>query len=497
MRRVIGMLAALTLAGYAAAQAPFTIVRPADGARVREVVKFLFPKNSIPERGYVGIWVNGQFLQALVPSTSGEYAVFLLDTKKLHLPDGDLNVEAVLYEDLDRTSVIRDRSSVKLTLDNSSSIKIPANGLLLRYKFTPGTEYVYSVESRDSVSSISESQVARGSRAAELPLDAERFRYLVAVDNVYKTAKGRDALVRMQILPKAGQIRYSDGLVTPFDYAIMSLPDGKRRVYANEMASMYLRITDTGREVFGGASPAWPMEGSQGQGAMSHVYAAMPLPVLPEKRVSPGDSWQGPIVAGLVRESTLFSSRKVSFSVPARGDFLGVEWQNGVPCAKIKMSLSLGEATRQGAELARMGREFTDTKLELEELVWFALDRGIPVRIELNLTQDIKSDQVPNLGGFFNRGQGNQGNAPPRGLGMAPGDEDGGGFFMRMMAGVGQDQELGGGRLGGRRGGSQEDQGAGSPQGGFRQPRTGGGGTNQGGQQFVRIRMQQVYVLEK
>jgi len=497
MRRVIGLIAALTLAGYAAAQAPFTIVRPAEGARVREVVKFLFPKNSIPERGYVGIWVNGKFLQALVPSTSGEYAVFMLDSKKLQLPDGDLNVEAVLYEDLEQRSVIRDRTSVKLTLDNSSSIKVPANGILLRYKFTPGTEYIYRVESRDSVSSISEAQVTRGSRAAELPLDAERYRYLVAVDNVYKTAKGRDALVRMQMLPKAGQIRYSDGLVTPFDYAIISLPDGKRRVYANEMASMYLRITDTGREVFGGASPAWPMEGSQGGGATSHIFAAMPLPVLPEKRVSPGDSWQGPIVAGLVPESKLYSSRKMSFAIPARGDLLGVEWQDGVPCAKIKMSLSLGEATRQGAELARLGREFTDTKIELEEIVWFALDRGIPVRIELNLTQDIRSDQVPNLGGFLNRGQGNQGGDAPRGLGMAPGDEDGGGFFMRTMSGAGQDQELGG-RRGGRLGGSQEDQGGGSPQGGAgRQPRTGGGGFNQGGQQFVRIRMQQLYVLEK
>ena len=45
-----------------AAQGSFTIVRPFDGSKVREMVKVLFPKNSVPDNsGYVGIFIDGKF----------------------------------------------------------------------------------------------------------------------------------------------------------------------------------------------------------------------------------------------------------------------------------------------------------------------------------------------------------------------------------------------------------------------------------------------------
>src|SRR5476649_542729 len=87
MKRWIGSLMLAGLTSVVLAQAPFTIVRPADGAKVRETVHVLIPKGSIPPGGYVGIFLGGKFLEATVPPLKGKYYDYALDTKKLGLPD--------------------------------------------------------------------------------------------------------------------------------------------------------------------------------------------------------------------------------------------------------------------------------------------------------------------------------------------------------------------------------------------------------------------------
>ena len=77
----------MALAVGAFAQANFTIVRPVDNSRVREKVKILFPKGSVPPGGYVGIFLNGQLIDAVVPQTQGKYQQYILDTKGRGLPD--------------------------------------------------------------------------------------------------------------------------------------------------------------------------------------------------------------------------------------------------------------------------------------------------------------------------------------------------------------------------------------------------------------------------
>ena len=55
--------------------------RLSDGAKVREDVRILIPKNSVPKTGYVGIFLDGKFLEAVVPNLSGRYYEYMLDTK--------------------------------------------------------------------------------------------------------------------------------------------------------------------------------------------------------------------------------------------------------------------------------------------------------------------------------------------------------------------------------------------------------------------------------
>src|SRR4051812_17101339 len=119
MKRMLVSLTAIAGAGIAAAQsgtAPFTIVRPLDGSKVRENVHILFPKNSIPDGGYVGIFVNGKFIEATIPQPGAKYLDYTLNTKGLDLPDGPLNIETLLYVDFAEKPKVFDKSSISVTL---------------------------------------------------------------------------------------------------------------------------------------------------------------------------------------------------------------------------------------------------------------------------------------------------------------------------------------------------------------------------------------------
>ena len=109
MKRTLGSLFVLVAACWATAQSSFTIVRPADGAKVRETVRLLFPKNSIPDGGYVGIYLGGKFVEAVVPARGANYLYYDIDTKARAIPDGPLSIEAVLFQEFSERPRIVDR----------------------------------------------------------------------------------------------------------------------------------------------------------------------------------------------------------------------------------------------------------------------------------------------------------------------------------------------------------------------------------------------------
>lgn len=474
MKRSLATLAALLSAAVVFAQAPFTIVRPADGAKVRETVKVQIPKGSIPEGSYVGIYVGGKFVEATILNLVGKYYEYALDTKGKNIPDGPVTIKAVLYSDLgDRPRVV-DESSVQVNVANVASIPVPEDGFLLRYKFQPSTELPYTVTERTSISTISENQARSGGRAAQLPLDADQFRLLYAIDNKYP---GGDGLLRMQALPAKGK-----------DYAIfrtVTEPEGAKYM-DYEMHPLYMRITNTGREVFGSVPMYVPLEGTAGEPARTDLFAVFPLPSLPEKRVKPGDAWQSRIHLGKLNLAELRETETLTSKVIARGELLGVEWEMGHPCAKIKYSIAAGQGGRTGRDA------LGDDRVSLEQTVWFAMDRGLVLKSVLDLTRDIKAQGVA-MGG------------PPAGGGApmgAPGGRQGGG---RMGGPAGR--QGGGGMVGGDDRGIQDTMSGGASVPGQRQPPPGAfgppgaagrtGGMGNVSNQLVRIRQQLVMVLEK
>jgi hypothetical protein len=471
MKRFLACILVLTCAAFALSQAPFTIVRPADGSKVREDVHILFPKNSIPDGGYVGIFVNGKFIEATLPTPGSKFLDYTLATKTLNLPDGPTNIEAVLYVDFQEKPRIVDRSSIQVTVANKANIPIPDEGIKLRYRFQSGREWIYKWDTNLSFSTISESQAHLGGHAAELPVETRTARLVYAMDNVY--ADG-DALLRMQIAPPAGK----NSMVV----AVLNNPQPKR-FFDYQMYPLYMRVHSTGMEVYGSLPPFFTFAGSQGGYNSEDLVADYPLPTLPTKAIRPGDTWQGRFQLPTEDFTGVEKTNILTEKVPARGEFVGLEWEMGYPCAKIHHSFSVGSGgTGEGANNIKTNAQ------SIDETFWFALDRGTMVKMIRTMVIDRKANANDNSG------TSSQGPAPNNGT-PARAPRRGGKF-----GGVGGGVVSPGGSPGIRQAGLGE--GDGPPAGGA--PGAGGNaGRNPGppappaSGQLFRITFTEIYTLQK
>lgn len=369
MKRWIGFVLALSVAAFSAAQAPFTLLRPADGAKVREGIRIVFPKGSVPDGGYVGIFLNGKFIEAMVPQMGAQNLEYILDTKKLKVADGPTTIEAVLYVDFNERPRKVATSSVQVTVANQPNIPIPPDGFNLRYAFGTGKKWVYHMQNNVITTQITEDKIAKGGRPAVVQTDSESVRLLYSIDNTYS---GGDALVRMQALPDKG--KNSVFLTTP------QVPQG--RVYwAREMHPVYMRVRSTGLEVFGSVPQYFTMGGSAAPTVQTDLYAVFPLPTLPSKKVSVGDTWQSRFQVGFLNLDNVHGMNNVTEKIPARGEFMGIEWEQGHPCAKIKHSFAVGKDGLANSKL---------NAIAIDETIWFALDKSVVVKIDRSQTFETK-----------------------------------------------------------------------------------------------------------
>lgn len=505
MNRFLGALAVFALIGAAFAQAPFTIVSPRNYnpdtnlPLSREKVVLKFPKGSMPKDSYIGIYMgatrgdrveNEQFMEATTPDLQGSYYVYTLDTKARQIPDGMYTIRAVLYVDYtDRPREIQS-TQVNVRIANQSSIKIPTGGLSLHYAFRPGQEWVYRVESRSAVSTISGSNNLTGGIPAQLPLESETIRMMYAIDNTYGDG---GAMVRLQALPLKGK-----------DYVYVT-PEGSdepAKFYTYEMAPIYMRVNNTGREIFGaiprayGTSDFVPLAASGGE--REELYANYPLPALPSKLVKPGDSWQTVFFDGATnyldnKEGREHFVRKLV----GRGEFLGVEYEHGHPCARIHNTIALGA----GSPAA--GQAISDDKRGVDETILFALDIRKIIKIVRTTTIETK---VQNGGsGFQTGGGGGANNGSPKGpAGVAGAAGGGGGGSSRAGNWHGSLNQRGGagapgapGVPGGPPGVAGRGGGpSGMGNGGFPGPGRGANAPNASAQYF-RYTYQEIFTLEE
>ena len=388
----------------------FTIRRPADGSTVRETVSILIPKGSIPEGSYIGVVINGKFLEAAMPTVDGDNHVYRLDTKARRIPDGDMDIEIVLYNNYSDRIEVANRSSVRVKLDNYTSIKIPEDGLRLRYKFQKGKELVYVHRQTQAAGMLSQAAAQLGSRTGEIPLEEEQYRMLYTFDNVYPNG---EALLRIQALPDKGK---------NYAYLIASGDTEPTKYYDFQMHPVYMRIDGTGREIWGAVPPYFPLEGTNGESARLDLYAPFPLPLLPERPLMPGDSWQSAHLFSSLDLEKLAETEKLTRPLTSRGTFLGVEWEKGIPCAKFNVALDAGP--RDLNNIVNLNNQPGEaTRVSLEGVVWFSLDQGVIVKSELTILQESLVTVGTAAGG---NGATGGGNAPGTVGGPALGREGGG-----------------------------------------------------------------------
>ena len=400
----------MSVTGFALAQSSFTIVKPFDGAKVREKVKILMPKNSIPPAGYVGVFLNNKFVEAVEPKldAKGDYFEYILDTKARGIQDGTMKLELKLYVDYSTQPRIVDTTSVEVTVSNKGNIDIPEDGISLRYKYRTGTEHIYSVTTKTIVNAIDEGKNKEGVKAAQIEAEGLTKKVLYAVDNAYPNGEG---LLRMQIVADKG--------INKNEYAFLQVSGEPtpRRFYSKDMSAVYMRVTGTGREVFGSVPDFFGIEGNAGPGQRQLLLSVNPLPVLPSKNVKVGDSWQTQWLVGDLDLGNLPSTKNVTKPRLARGEFVCVELEMGHPCSKIKNSIEVGTG---GGPAGAKGK-IEDLKVSGEETFWFALDTRQVIKILRDETKEVKVQT--NSGGFGGPGMG-PGSMGPGGMG--PGGRRGG-----------------------------------------------------------------------
>jgi hypothetical protein len=517
MKRWIGSLALALVAAAAIAQAPFTIVRPLDGAHVREVIKILIPKGSIPENGYIGVFIDGKFIEAVRPPEKGKYFEYDLDTQARGIEDSPAGkpykLEIVLFTEYNDQPRIVDRSSVDVYVANKSSIPIPNAGFSLRYKWTPGTQHIYDESQKVVVEAITEDQEKLGGRAAELenvvPLST---RVMYAVDRDFPDADGKirsdsDGLVRIQLVPDKGK-----------DYVIVPVGADTEptKHYDVDLAPIYMRLSTTGHQVWGTIPELSGSELVTGRGVTESLFADLPLPTLPVKNERPGDSWRSRFQepANNFLSDNLTRNTLVE-TFPARGEFVGVEWEMGHPCAVLRNTIGESETSTEAKALEEKKAGITPRKIKEEETVWFSLDTHLLMKLQKNIEIDTEGTSAaygftsggssaggaaggPGFPGAPGGRGGGQG-GPPAGFGGPPGGGGGGDdddIFHAPMAinQAGPPGARGGyGPPGRGRGGFP---GAGS-KGGFNSGAGGGGGTAPSTNAIVRLIVTESRVLEQ
>ncbi|MBS1702322.1 MAG: hypothetical protein JST12_11720 [Armatimonadetes bacterium] len=492
MKRALSSVIFAGATVFALAQGSFTIVRPFDGSKIRETVHVMFPKNSIPEdSGYVGIFIDGEFIEAVAPKLSADkkYYEYLLNTKDLS--DGQHKLEAKLYVDYSNQPRIVDTSSVDITVANKTSIPVPDEGFQIRYHFNTGTEHIYRIQEKVIQNMISEDQQKiKDSRPMQLEEDGESMKMLYACDNSYGNG---DGLIRMQVVPDKG-IRNRE-----YAYISVANSNGPQKFYSSDMAAIYMRITPTGREVFGSVPEYFGLEGNTGTQNRLLLYADYPLPTLPTKGVRPGDTWQTNFQRGAINLENPYIQDSVVRKLPARGELLGVEWEMGHPCAKIKNSIAIGSGdTAKKTPQVNGVDKISDAKYSIEETVWFALDTGVPVKFYRDITVEGKGDFGLTVGGNSGGAGGSGGPQGPSAAGQSGGGNSGGKDPRDFHIG---NFQRGGAPVGGPQGGPSRGGPTGAPSGGppqgFGPNGPGGFGQQNSISTFVRIRIQQLFVLEK
>jgi len=390
MKRLAGILIAVALVSAGLAQGTFTIRRPLDGSTVRENVKIRIPRSGISDRQYIGVTVNGRFIEAAIPEQEGDDWVYTLDTKAMDVPDGACTIELVLYQDNgDQGSVVVDRTSVDVTVDNFTSIGADPEGVRLRYRFPVGSELIYFTQLNAEIETLSAAAAANNQRGNKRVLPGERVRFAYSIMNSYAGQAGREGLMSIQPRPEPGRDTVS----------LTITGETQARVYrAAELAPWYMRITDTGREVFSDIPDKFGVDGGSFSFEPMNLYGFFPWPVLPFSPVQANETFAGAFLQSTVDLQDKDKTDRFFATIPVQGRIERFEWYRGIPTAKIVYRLNQNNALAMAFQQAS-GPQAQGEQLDLTTTVYFDINRGRIVDMETRYTQTMRINTNPAGGG--------------------------------------------------------------------------------------------------
>jgi hypothetical protein len=355
--------------------------------------------------------VNGEFREAVYPDVEGNDYVYTLDTKAAGLEDGETTLKVILYQNREKVPYILNESEIKVIVDNYTSIKYGDEGLYLRYKFTPNTELAYAMEYGQKVQTLTQTQATAPVRPTDLGQDSEKVRLIYAIHGVF----GKEAIMSIQPRPEKDK-----------DYAWLTVTgDTEPKKWKDyQMAPWFMRLTDTGREVYSGVPFYFPMEGTGGSYSKVDLYAFMPLPVLPEEPQKPGGpAWQSAIMSPTVSLEDPDKEKKFFNSIPANARVEGFEWYRGRPCARVSMAIDQNlAALRAFGTGDSQASGATPLRLQLSETYFLDLQRGRIVHWEQQYVTEF--EVKPDTGGGTNGGGGAGTGRQPPGAGSGTGNNN-------------------------------------------------------------------------
>lgn len=305
---VIACAGVMGFALSAMAQSELRIVRPVDGATVRETVNILVPVSSVPtdpKPGFIACSIDGVYEAASAEkSEDGRYFVWRWDTKAVQyspetgqprgrLKEGKHTIVAQAYGSDGKK--FGKAAEIAVYVKNSASADMPAGGLKLRYKNTIGTandyrfRYVTNLKSIEGATTLTQAlgEAVEGTQGV--------------VRRSIEDMLDRDSYLVRQKLQGALQF-YSAGRAYPADI----------------LAKSEYHVEDTlGHTTY--------VMSSSSPGAMIGVD----LPILPSQSVKIGDTWTEPIK---LFKTTLTGE---SARLMSTNTLEGLEWEGGYPCAKI------------------------------------------------------------------------------------------------------------------------------------------------------------------
>ncbi len=352
--------AALWALGGGAWAQSIHLVRPADGAIVRETVPFRVAPGDVPVGGYASISVDGTFRSARVLPPDSRGTVYLWDTKAGGadtVKDGPHTVQLDLY---DGNSNLLGTATVRVQVANQ--ISPPSPDLKLTYHWPSQPRLTYHHVSDMTVP---------GSQAAATPGGAPPDQALETSDltllRTTEDATGSRSLVRDLII---------GGTVTDRGQT--------QTIKASYNVAPLRRTLDARGNVLGTEAT---------DDYADHL--GFPVPGLPARRVGKGDRWQSDVLIPLTWDGSSAAH------VTAECSLQGFEWQNSYPTAKILEQYS-GPAHFVARAATASGHSSPDLNVSAvtySRVLYFAYGAGRLIKSVTDAQITLTAAQLSALGG--------------------------------------------------------------------------------------------------